>query len=222
MCQVHRPTTALGDPDAVDHHVPRVRRDPDRHRSGAELSADQPAGQPRQDPAVQRDQRPRPAASSSSTSAGSATSSRFDWRDSIKGNRPVWPELKTAIANTLVLGGIAAIVGITIGCRLRHLRRPPAALVRSTPPSTTGAFVGISIPPFVSAVILQLLFAVYLTRWFDLDEPLLPTSGVYPPGHEGFDPVLMVKHMILPVDRRGDPDRSPSTPGTCGPRCSTC
>ena len=57
--------------------------------------------------------------------------------------------------------------------------------------------MAISTPPFVSALLLQLLFAVYWTRWFG--EPLLPTSGVYPPGQQGFDLWLMIKHMILPV-----------------------
>ena len=46
---------------------------------------------------------------------------------------------------------------------------------------------------------LQLLFAVTFTRWLNLDQPLLPTSGVYPPGHQGFDPVLRAKYLILPV-----------------------
>ena len=87
--------------------------------------------------------------------------------------------------------------------------------------ASTGAFIGLSIPPFVSAILLQMLFAVYSPEWLGLDAPLLPTSGVYPPGHEGFDPVLRLKYMILPVTV--SPSRpSPSTAATCGPRCSTC
>jgi len=43
----------------------------------------------------------------------------------------------------------------------------------------------------VSGVVLQLVFAVSL-GW-------LPPVGVYPPGHQGFDLVLMLKHLILPV-----------------------
>ncbi|MEO8266461.1 MAG: glutathione ABC transporter permease GsiC, partial [Ilumatobacteraceae bacterium] len=31
----------------------------------------------------------------------------FNWGRSIKGSRPVWPELKAAMANTLVLGTLA-------------------------------------------------------------------------------------------------------------------
>ena len=39
----------------------------------------------------------------------------FNWGRSIKGSRPVWPELKAAMANTLVLGTLATAVGVTIG-----------------------------------------------------------------------------------------------------------
>jgi len=121
-----------------------------------------------------------------------------NWGNSIKGNRPVWPEMKNALANTLVLGIAAVVVGVTIGLGIGILAamRPYSKFDTA---ATTGAFVGFSIPPFVSAVILQLVFAVYLTKWLGLSKPFLPTSGIYPPGHTGFDPVLRAKHLILPV-----------------------
>ena len=121
-----------------------------------------------------------------------------DWGTSIKGNRPVWPEMKNALANTLVLGIAATVVGVSIGLAIGILAalRPYSKFDTA---ATTGAFVGFSIPPFVSAVLLQLIFAVYLTRWLGLSKPFLPTSGIYPPGHSGFDPVLRAKHLILPV-----------------------
>ena len=113
--------------------------------------------------------------------------------------------MKDALANTLVLGIAATVVGITIGLGIGILAalRPYSKFDTA---ATTGAFVGFSIPPFVSAVMLQLLFAVYMTKWLGLSKPFLPTSGVYPPGHTGFDPVLRAKHLILPVDRGGHPD----------------
>lgn len=121
-----------------------------------------------------------------------------NWGNSIKGNRPVWPEMKNALANTLVLGIAATVVGVTIGLGIGILAalRPYSKFDTA---ATTGAFVGFSIPPFVAAVILQLVFAVYMTKWLGLSKPFLPTSGVYPPGHTGFDPVLRAKHLILPV-----------------------
>ena len=53
------------------------------------------------------------------------------------------------------------------------------------------AFFAGAIPPFVSGVILQLVFAVQLA-WF-------PPGGVYPPGQQGFDLGEMIQHLILPV-----------------------
>ncbi len=122
----------------------------------------------------------------------------FDWGRSIKGSRPVWPELRAAVANTLVLGSLATIVGVVIGLGIGILSamRPRSAFDQA---STTGAFIGISIPPYVSAILLQLFFAITLTRWLGLNKPLLPTSGVYPAGHQGFDLVLRLKHLTLPI-----------------------
>ncbi len=121
-----------------------------------------------------------------------------DWGESIKGRKPVFPDIKAALGNTLVLGATASLVGVTIGLSIGIL----AALRQYSKFDTTataGAFIGISIPPFVSAIVLQMIFAVLITRWFDLDRPFLPTSGVYPAGHQGFDLSLRIRHLILPV-----------------------
>jgi peptide/nickel transport system permease protein len=122
---------------------------------------------------------------------------RGDWGESIRGHRPVWPSIKDAMANSLVLGITATFIGITVGLGvgiLSALRQ----YSKFDSLSTTGAFVGLSMPPFVTAVLLQLLFSVYLTKWLGMKHPFLPTSGVYPPGQEGFDAWLRVKHLILP------------------------
>jgi ABC-type dipeptide/oligopeptide/nickel transport system permease component len=109
---------------------------------------------------------------------------RFDWGNSIKGNRPVWPSLKAAMANTIVLGTLSVSIGISIGLVIGIVAAMrPRSLFDHT--ATTGAFIGVSIPPYVTAILLQLFFAITLTRWLDLDKPLLPTSGVYPAGHSG-------------------------------------
>jgi peptide/nickel transport system permease protein len=122
----------------------------------------------------------------------------FNWGRSIKGSRPVWPELKAAMANTVVLGTLATGVGLIFGLGIGILSamRPRSLFDQS---STTTAFVGISIPPYVSAILLQLFFAITLTRWLGLAKPVLPTSGIYPPGHKGFNPVLRIKYLILPI-----------------------
>lgn len=120
----------------------------------------------------------------------------LDWPRSIKGSREVWPQLKDALANTIRLGVAASGVGIVIGLALGIFAalRPGG---RRDVAVNTAAFVGISIPPYVSAILLQMLFAVYWSRWFG--STLFPTSGVYPPGHTGFNLGLMLKHMVLPT-----------------------
>ena len=112
------------------------------------------------------------------------------WPKSIQGNGEVWEPLRYSFFNTLRLAGTAAVLGISIGVGLGIVasRKPGGWL--DTFVNTTAFFVG-GIPPFVSAVIFQLVFAVQLA-W-------LPPAGVYPPGHEGFDLLEMIKHMILPV-----------------------
>jgi peptide/nickel transport system permease protein len=119
-----------------------------------------------------------------------------NWPRSIKGSREVWPALKGAMANTLRLGTVASVVGIFFGL----ITGVFAALKpggRRDIFFTTSAFVGISVPPFISAILLQLLFAVYWQRWFG--SSLFPTSGVYPAGHVGFNLFLMLKFMALPT-----------------------
>ena len=120
----------------------------------------------------------------------------LDWPRSIKGSREVWPQLKDALANTIRLGVAASSVGIVIGLGLGVFAalRPGG---RRDVAVNTAAFVGISIPPYVSAILFQLVFAVYWSRWFG--STLFPTSGVYPPGQMGFDLGLMIKHMVLPT-----------------------
>jgi peptide/nickel transport system permease protein len=112
------------------------------------------------------------------------------WPRSIKGSADVWPSLRYSFFNTLRLAGSAAVIGIGVGLFFGVVAgKRPGGYIDSFV-NTTAFFVG-SVPPFVSAVILQLAFAVQL-GW-------LPAAGIYPPGHSGFDPVLLGKHMILPV-----------------------
>lgn len=119
-----------------------------------------------------------------------------DWQPSIKGSRPVWPNLKDALVNSVRLGLVASAVGITIGLTLGVFAALRPGKLRDTAVNT-GALIGFSIQPFISAVLLQLFLSVQWSKWFG--EPLLPTSGMYPPGHKGFDLILMLKYMAMPV-----------------------
>ncbi|MFM8826939.1 MAG: ABC transporter permease [Actinomycetota bacterium] len=120
----------------------------------------------------------------------------LDWPRSIKGSREVWPHLKDALANSLRLGLVASFVGILVGNAFGVLAALRPGRLRDTLVNST-ALVGLAVPPFVSALLLQLLFAVYWQKWFGY--ALFPVSGVYPAGHQGFDLLLMLKHMALPV-----------------------
>jgi peptide/nickel transport system permease protein len=122
-----------------------------------------------------------------------------DWPNSIKGNREVWPNLKDAMANTLRLAGIASMIGISIGITIGVVAALKPGSLRDGAVNST-ALVMLSIPPFISAVLLQMVFSVYTQEWFPGATWLhLPAAGVYPPGQQGFDLVLMLKHLILPV-----------------------
>ena len=192
---------AVDHPDAARRHVPGVRRDPHRHRSGRRATCGL-------NPHVHRRQRSQQYKEANGLTGnivqqyfpGCSNFVTGNWGASIKGSRPVWPDAAGTRWPTPSCSACSPrSIGVTIGLRHRHPLGDAASTRRSTTASTTGAFVGLSIPPYVSAILLQLLFAIYLTRWLGLEKPLLPTSGVYPPGHEGFDPVLRLKHMILPV-----------------------
>jgi peptide/nickel transport system permease protein len=122
----------------------------------------------------------------------------LEWGNSIKGNRPVLPDITAALGNSLVLGFAAFLVGSTIGIAIGVVSALRQYSKFDTL-STGAAFIGISMPPFVSAILLQVLFALLLTNWLGLTEPFLPVAGKYPPGQTEFDLWLRIKHLILPV-----------------------
>lgn len=115
----------------------------------------------------------------------------------LKNGQDVYPFLETALANTLVLVTVAVffslLIGITIGA-ISAVRQNSFLDYASTGLS----FLGISIPVFWLGLMLQLFFGLYLANWLNIGPPLLPTAGIYPPGQQGFDLWLRVKHLILP------------------------
>lgn len=120
----------------------------------------------------------------------------FDWPRSIKGKREVWPVLQDSLANSLRLGLTASIIGILVGNALGIFAALKPGRLRDSTVNTM-ALIGLAVPPFISALLLQLLFAVYWQKWFGTS--LFPVSGVYPPGQRGFDLGKMLHHMALPV-----------------------
>lgn len=119
-----------------------------------------------------------------------------DWPKTIKGKKAVWPDLKNALFNSLRLGLVASTIGIVIGNLLGiFAARKPGGFRDGM--INSGALLGISVPPYVTGFFLQLIFAIQWHKWFG--HTLFPTSGIYPPGHEGTDFVLMAKYMVMPV-----------------------
>ena len=110
----------------------------------------------------------------------------------------VWPMLRTALANTLVLLVVAVtlsvLVGIGVGA-LGAVRR--GSFVDYA--ATTTSFFGLSIPVFWAGLMLQLFFGLYFANWLGVTPPLLPTAGLYSPGQVGFDLVDRARHLALPT-----------------------
>ncbi|HEV8420101.1 MAG TPA: ABC transporter permease [Actinomycetota bacterium] len=123
---------------------------------------------------------------------------RGDWGTSLLSNRPVLPDIRSALANTAVLGlvatGFALFVGVGVGL---YSSLKQYSMFDNV--ATGAAFVGLSIPNFWFALLLQIFFGVYLTKWLHLTEPIFYTAGLYKPGQIGFNLIDRVRHLILPM-----------------------
>jgi ABC-type dipeptide/oligopeptide/nickel transport system permease component len=123
---------------------------------------------------------------------------RGDWGRSQHSNGPIYPELRTALVNTLVLGLFASFIAITFGVIIGII----SALKQYSwfdNVSTGGAFLGLSLPPFVFGLILQIIFGTFLVTHLHRDSPLLPIAGMQSPGTTGFSLSDRFSHLILPA-----------------------
>jgi peptide/nickel transport system permease protein len=123
---------------------------------------------------------------------------RGDWGTSLITSRPVAPDIKEALVNTLTLGLIAFVVSLLLGVSIGVFSAVRQYSVFDYL-ATGSAFLGLSIPVFWFALILQLVFGIYLTNWLHLGQPIFFTAGLFSPGSEGFDVVDRVRHLVLPV-----------------------
>jgi peptide/nickel transport system permease protein len=123
---------------------------------------------------------------------------RGDWGQSLLSNRPVLPDIRSALANTAVLGlvatGFALSVGVGVGL---YSSLKQYSMFDNM--ATGAAFVGLSIPNFWFALLLQIFFGVYLTRWLHLSEPIFAIAGLHTPGRQGFDLIDRIRHLVLPM-----------------------
>ena len=116
----------------------------------------------------------------------------------VRNGSDVWPLVRTALVNTLVLVVTAVTLSVMVGIAVWTL-----AAVRSgsllDAAATTVSFFGLSIPVFWLGLMLQLFFGLYFANWLGLTPPLLPTAGLYSPGQEGFDLIDRARHLALPT-----------------------
>ncbi len=123
---------------------------------------------------------------------------RGDWGTSLASNRPVFPDIKSALWNSAVLGVVATVVSLAIGVGI-GLYSSLKQYSTFDYIATGGAFVGLSLPVFWFALIVQLFFGVYLTQWFHLSQPIFFTAGMSEAGSTGFNLIDRLRHLFLPV-----------------------
>jgi peptide/nickel transport system permease protein len=121
-----------------------------------------------------------------------------DWGTSLISGLDVNQQIRESLINTFILGAagvtISLIIGVSIGI-YSALRQ--YSWFDYT--STTVAFFGLSLPTFWFALMVQLVFGVYLTRWLGRSTPIFFTTGMRTPGSEGFELMDLLRHMALPL-----------------------
>jgi peptide/nickel transport system permease protein len=110
-----------------------------------------------------------------------------DWGTALHTKRPVLTDLGNVIPPTLELVGFAIllslVVGIPLGMLAARRRGPADASVR------VASMVSVSVPVFLLALALQLLFAQKL-GWF-------PTAGEYDPKLDYTHPLTVYTHLTV-------------------------
>ncbi len=99
-----------------------------------------------------------------------------DMGRSVKSRLPVLDEIKIRLPKTLTLAltslVLSAVIGIPIG--IFSATRPNSWFDGG---SMLFALLGVSMPIFWLGLMLMILFAVSIPRWFGLTQPLLPPTG---------------------------------------------
>jgi peptide/nickel transport system permease protein len=112
---------------------------------------------------------------------------------------PVWPELRSALVNTLVLGLVAAVFYISVGVIFGIISAVKQYSFFDHA-STGLSFLGLSLPPFVFGLMCIVLVGTFYQHTFHTNHVLLPTvGGLYSPTTNGFDLADRARHLVLPV-----------------------
>jgi peptide/nickel transport system permease protein len=116
---------------------------------------------------------------------------------SLKTRQPVWPDLKTAMWNTIQLGVFAFTISITIGLAIGTFSALRQYSMFDSM-STGLSFLGLSIPPFFFGLILQIVLVLKWNDWFGAGSTPFFTSRMNSPGEDGWGTDRMW-HMTLPA-----------------------
>ena len=123
---------------------------------------------------------------------------RGRWGTSLFSSISVSKQIREALVNSMFLGitgfAIALLVGVSVGV-IAAIRQYSVFDYLAT----SGAFIFLSIPVFWFALIVQLLFGLYMVRWFHLQEPFFFTAGLSTPGSVGFNLIDRLRHVALPA-----------------------
>jgi peptide/nickel transport system permease protein len=100
--------------------------------------------------------------------------------------------------NSLILGLSATVISLLFGVAI-GLYSSLRQYSKFDYVATFGAFVGLSLPIFWFALMLQLILGVWLTQKLNLTEPVFYTAGVSTPGKSSYDLPDRARHLALPV-----------------------
>jgi peptide/nickel transport system permease protein len=121
-----------------------------------------------------------------------------DWGKSLITNRSVSKDIREALVNSAVLGFVGVLFSLIVGVAIGVYSALKQYSAFDTI-ATGGAFFGLSIPNFWFALILQIFFGLYLTKWFHLSTPIFYTAGMTQPGTTGFHVIDRLRHLALPA-----------------------
>ena len=116
---------------------------------------------------------------------------------SLKTRQPIWPDLRTAMWNTIQLGVFAFAISITIGVAIGTLSAVRQYSIFDSFATGT-SFLGLSIPPFFFGLILQIVLVLQWNNWFGEGSTPFFTSRMNSPGIDGFGWDRLM-HMVLPA-----------------------
>jgi peptide/nickel transport system permease protein len=123
---------------------------------------------------------------------------RGDWGLSVISQRSVSEQIRTALVNSAILGIIATVFSLIIGLAI-GMYSALRQYSKFDSLATSGAFIGLSMPQFWFAIMLQLFFGVYLVKWLHLHSSPFGIAGMTSPGSTGFDLMDRARHLVLPA-----------------------